>query len=348
MSPEPGSERPTKSSCGFSLRILRRLGIRLFKVFAMVTLALLVYVLMYVEFPTESIIYGKGYNTSDLSRLQGHDQYIDETSHTPEIIGHRGLAFQSDGDDRHPIENTEAAIRAAAKADVDRIEIDVRMTGEDEQLFLYHDSTFSSKVDTTSKETKEKSFRDSTWGEVSQVTLKGDSDDKHIPTLTEGLEAAYEVEGYDPQWVLDIKLEKDETHRDRMKQKLLGELFPSSSKSRLNPSNVTILGDHDTLHFLYREGEERLSREYPCGMIVRLSEKNALRFLLNPSQWITDGQQISADILVLPLIFVTEPLIAEAKSAGLKVWVWNCNQPTDQNRLKHYEVDGLIVDHLPE
>ena len=175
-----------------------------------------------------------------------------------------------------------------------------------------------------------------------------DDGDKQIPTLTEGLEAGYEVEGYDPQWVLDIKLEKDKTHRDRMKRKLLGELFPSSSKSRLNPSNVTILGDHDTLHFLYREGEERLSREYPCGMIVGLSERNAVRFLLNPSQWITDGQQINADILVLPLIFVTEPLIAEAKAAGLKVWVWHCNQPEDQNRLKHYKVDGLIIDHLPE
>lgn len=346
MSPVPESESPTKSSHAFYLRNLRRLCIRLLKAFAVVTLALLVYVLMYVEFPTESIIYGQAYNTSDLSWLQGYDQYDDETSHTPEIIGHRGLGLPAtDGD--FSIGNTAEAIRAAAEAHVDRIEIDVRIT-KDDHLVLFHDGQLSPKVANLGPDENTKSIGEMMWNDVSKLELNVNSSDKHIPTLTEGLKAAHDVEGYDPQWVLDIKLKKNPDHRDSMKRQLLGQLSPSSSSSRLSPSNVTILGDHETLHFLYEEGEAKIPKEYPCGMIVRLSEKNALNLLWNPSQWVTNGQQIGAEVLVLPLIFVTEPLIAEAKSAGLKVWVWNCNQPEDQNRLKHYKVDGMIVDHLPK
>jgi glycerophosphoryl diester phosphodiesterase len=338
------SQSPRRNSRAFLLRKILRFCIRVFQTVVLVTLTLLLYVFMCVEFPNELIIYGQTHDTSILSWLQGHDQYNDETSHSPEVIGHRGKGLKSTDDSVLSVGNTTKAIRAAAEAHVDWIEIDVRMT-KDNHLVLFHDRKLSPKVANLDTGEETKSIGDLTWNRVRQLELKICSDDRQIPTLTQGLEAANEVEGYDPQWVLDIKLEKGPERREAMKQQLLAAL---PSTSILSPSKVTILGNQETLHFLYREGESRLSREYRCGMIVGLTEKNALTFLLNPAKWVTEGQQIGADILVLPLVFVTESIIKEAKSAGMKVWVWNCNQVADQNRLKHYKVEGLILDDFPE
>jgi glycerophosphoryl diester phosphodiesterase len=343
MSQEHESESPQKASRVFSLRKAIRYFIRSFKVFALVTLVLLLYVFICVEFPTETIIYGRAYNTSYLPWLQGHDQDNDETAHTPLIIGHRGKGLKSVDENILSIGNTKAAIRAAAEAHVDRIEIDIRMT-EDGHLVLFHDEKLDPKVADLKTDEKTNGISDYEWKRVRELELNVATGDKQIATLTEGLEAAEKVEGYHPQWVLDIKLEKDPHHRERMKKKLLSQLSPSFSGSRLSPSNVTILGNRERLNFLYNEGEETLLNAYPCGMIVDLSEKNALNFLWNPAKWIADAKQVGADILVLPLVFVTESLINEAHDEGLQVWVWNCNQPEDQNRLKHYKVDGLIVD----
>lgn len=341
--PEPKNSRKTLRV--FSWRKVRRFCIRAIQAFVLMTLALLLYVFRCVEFPAESIIYGHAYDTSDLSRLQGHDH--EHEAHSPEIIGHRGRGLKSTDHTILSIGNTVEAIRAAAEAHVHWIEIDVRMTA-DGQLVLFHDHHLGHKVEDLDSSMQEKGIGQLCWAEVNSLKLKVDSEDKQIPTLTQGLDAAKGVEGYDAQWALDIKLEQGQGHGEKMKKLLSRELTSSDPTAPLRPSNVTLLGDRETLHFLYQEGEDRVPREYPCGMIVGLTEKNALTLLWNPTTWVTDAQQIEADILVLPLVFVTERLIVQAQDAGLKVWVWNCNHAEDQNRLKHYKVDGLILDDFPE
>ncbi len=42
---------------------------------------------------------------------------------------------------------------------------------------------------------------------------------------------------------------------------------------------------------------------------------------------------------------VTEPLVREAQSLGLKIVPWTVNEEADLNRLLDWKVDGIITDY---
>jgi glycerophosphoryl diester phosphodiesterase len=89
------------------------------------------------------------------------------------IIGHRGAAGLA-------LENSLASIRAALAAGVDAIEIDVRLT-KDDQLVLCHDP------DLLSVTGKSLTIRDLTLAEIRKLkTLNGEP----VPTLIEALQTA--------------------------------------------------------------------------------------------------------------------------------------------------------------
>jgi glycerophosphoryl diester phosphodiesterase len=86
----------------------------------------------------------------------------------PQIVGHRGSGIKSTDSEakveNELIGNTVSAIKAAIAAKVDRIEIDIRKS-KDNELIIFHDSNVAAKTDFN------KSLLNDSTGEVPDLTL---------------------------------------------------------------------------------------------------------------------------------------------------------------------------------
>lgn len=207
-------------------------------------------------------------------------------------------------------ENTLASFQKALDMGVDGIELDVHVcaTGE---LVVIHDFT----VDRTTNGTGE--VHKLTLTELKQLTVEGQHT---IPTLEEVLELAGK------KCFLNIEMKGRHTAQPVSQ---LMELY-------INTKGYTY--DDFIVSSFQREELMIMSEINPdihLGILTQASVTQAWEWAL----------EFSAKALHPHFSLLTESNVKKAKQAGYKVYTWTVNEPEDIERVKLYDVDGIISDN---
>jgi glycerophosphoryl diester phosphodiesterase len=288
-----------------------------------------------MEFPNQIQLLGRSWDTLFLARLQGNHlvrQDATGQSIAPLIIGHRGSGIISKFDPNVRIGNTERSIRAAVKAKVDWIEIDIQLSC-DGQLVVFHDRTLGTKTYCSDKWA---SVCDLDWCELEGLCLRLDSPEK-ILKLDQVLDTFS-----DPnlKWIFDIKPEHKEGFDQEKKEKLLPII------RELGPDRVILFGSYQVLS-LYRRANDSTGNllEYHCGLLFTVKD-NFLTYLFDRESILDRCQELDVEYCVLPGMFADTSLVRRLNQAGHKVLVWDCENQIDQKNFVARGVVGLIVDDL--
>jgi glycerophosphoryl diester phosphodiesterase len=235
----------------------------------------------------------------------------------PVIVGHRGSGRRSTNPDATPenklIGNTRKSIQTAIEANVDWIELDIRVS-MDGELVVFHDDTIDAK--TTGKGTvKSKDFQD-----LNSYDVLVDPPEK-ILSLKEVF-AEFHTE--QRHWVLDIKA-------NGISDDVVSRLEETAIPKEL----VIIFGDHDVLKAYQNKG-------YRLGYTTLFKKHRDMLFSL--SEVFRRCKDNSYNLLVVPVVFVTSKLVARARGKDIEVWSYDSNDPRDLKYCAECGVKGLIVD----
>lgn len=212
----------------------------------------------------------------------------------------------------HVAENTLASFEKALEMGVDGIELDVHVcaTGE---LVVIHDFT----VDRTTNGT----------GEVHKMTL---AELKHLV-----VEGRYEI----PLLSEVMTLCKDRCFVNiEMKGRHTAQ--PVSDFMELLVDKGGWSYDDFIVSSFQREELQIMSeinKNIPLGILTQASVTQAW-------EW---AQEFSAKAIHPHYSLLTESNVKKAQQAGLKVYTWTINDKEDIERIKGYNVDGIITD-FPE
>ena len=293
-----------------------------------------------MDFPNEVHLLGKTWDTSVLARLQGNHIVPDgcsQVSSNPKIIGHRGSGLMSDFDPELSIGNTEQAIQAAIKANVNWIEIDIRMT-KDNVLVVFHDRTLGARTDCP-PEMAGKGVCDVAWSDLVSLRLKNGSAEKLLK-----LEDVFEkFSNQDLKWILDIKPERNEELDLIKKEKLLPFIRD------LGPERAILFGNYAVLE-RYRRPDGTTAgdlSEHDCGLLLHVRDSIGT-FLFRRERVHAQCRELKVKYLVIPGMFAEHSFISRLRDEGLDVLVWDCENSIDQKNFVARGVAGLIVDKPAE
>lgn len=212
----------------------------------------------------------------------------------------------------HEAENTLASFQQALEMGVDGIELDVHVCASGE-LVVIHDFT----VDRTTNGT----------GEVHKMTLaelkKLRVEEKHsVPTLTEVLALV------NPKCLVNIEM------KGRHTAKPLSEFLDNYVKDKNWSYDDFIVSSFQREELLIMSD---INKNIPLGILTQASVTQAW-------EW---AEEFSAKAIHPHYTLLTESNVKKAQQAGLKVYTWTINDVEDIERIKHYNVDGIISD-FPE
>lgn len=217
-------------------------------------------------------------------------------------IAHRGVH------DTYP-ENTLSAFQKAMETGVDGIELDVRLT-LDNELVVIHDET----IDRTTNGN----------GAVNQFTLKELKqfriDSKYeIPTLVEVIElVAFKC-------LLNIELKEIATA-----EKVVEVLYDLVQKKHWNYSNFLISSfDWHALKKVHI-----LNPEIPIGILTATDLELAFIF----------AKFIKATTLLPHYSLVNEEAVIEIQNAGINIITWTVNEKNAIQQMKKLNINGIISD----
>lgn len=300
------------------------------------------FVFIRFDIPNEAALFKRTRDSSALAWLDGNyvvtqDMQAGE-SEGPIVIGHRGWGSKQEIDGKETvIGNTETAIRRAVEEGIKWIEIDVRITGVNEQLerelVLFHDEKLGPKVDCKgNKEWEKKAVSDFEWNELQKLNLKV-SPPESLFLLDEALE---KFKDDDITWVIDIKPENAEEDLDTVKRDLLLGVLEN-----LDPKRVILFGPPAVLK-LYREKLDSASG-FDFGFMM-LKTENMWGFLFHRNGILKQCKELEAKYLVLPGMFAETSFLRNARQLGIQVLVWDCENLVDQQNFVARGAKGLIVD----
>lgn len=210
----------------------------------------------------------------------------------------------------HSPENTMDSFMKALEMGVDGIELDVHVcaTGE---LVVIHDFT----VDRTTNGS----------GEVHKMTLpelkKLRIDGKHsIPMLDEVLAFV------NRKCLVNIEM------KGRHTAKPVSDFVDKYVKERGWSYDDFIVSSFQREELLVMS---EINKNIPLGILSQASVTQAW-------EW---AEEFSAKAIHPHYSLLTESNVKKAQQAGLKVYTWTINEPEDIERIKSYNVDGIISDY---
>jgi len=210
----------------------------------------------------------------------------------------------------HVAENTLASFQQALDMGVDGIELDVHVcaTGE---LVVIHDFT----VDRTTNGS----------GEVHKMTLselkKLSIDGLHsIPLLDEVMALV------NRKCLMNIEM------KGRHTAKPVSDFIDGYVKSRGWNYDDFIVSSFQREELLIMSD---INKNIPLGILTQASVTQAW-------EW---ASEFSAKAIHPHFSLLTESNVKKAQQAGLKVYTWTINETEDIERIKSYNVDGIISDY---
>ncbi|WP_129752090.1 glycerophosphodiester phosphodiesterase [Flavobacterium beibuense] len=210
----------------------------------------------------------------------------------------------------HVPENTLASFQNALDMGVDGLELDVHVcsTGE---LVVIHDFT----VDRTTNGTGE--VNKMTLAELKELKVEGGH---KIPTLEEVLELAGK------KCFLNIELKGRHTAApvsELMEKYIVEKGFSYNDFIVSSFQREELMIMHDSNPNIH------------LGVLSQASVTQAW-------EW---AQEFSAKAIHPHFSLLTESNVKKAQQAGYKVYTWTVNEPEDIERMKSYNVDGIMSDY---
>lgn len=212
----------------------------------------------------------------------------------------------------HLAENTLPSIKKAVEMRCDMIEIDVYKIKSGE-VMVFHDTTLERITNGKG------AIEDYTFEELRKIKVAGEY---QIPTLQEVIETI------DRNAVLNIELKGKNTAL--ASYKIVQDYLSKGWKSE----------DFIVSSFRWEELEIMSKQEKPLAIAVLTAEdptKKAIAFAL----------EINAFAINPYYKWMWADSVKAIQEAGLKVYPWTTNNPSDIQRLKDLKVDGIITD-FPE
>ncbi len=217
-------------------------------------------------------------------------------------IGHRGAKG-------HEPENTLIGFKKAIDMHVDRIELDVHLSADNE-IMVIHDETVNRTTDGTGF------VNQFSLPELKRLRIKKDH---HIPTLTEVLDLI------DQRCEINIELKSYETA-----DKVVNLIEKYVSKKRWNYSHFLVSSfDWNALQQV-----ALLNPDIPIGVITETDLDLALAF----------AKFIQAKSIHPYYHLVTKENTAKMQEKGFQVYPWTINEPEDIKKIKSFNVNGIISD----
>ena len=207
-------------------------------------------------------------------------------------------------------ENTLASFQYALDMGVNGLELDVHVcsTGE---LVVIHDFT----VDRTTNGSGE--VHKMTLAELKALTVEGEH---KIPTLEEVLDLSGK------KCFLNIELKGRHTAvpvSELMERYIAEKGFTYNDFIVSSFQREEIMVMHD------------INPNIHLGILTQASVTQAWRW----------AQEFSAKAIHPHFSLLTESNVKKAQQAGYKVYTWTVNEPEDIERMKLYEVDGIMSDY---
>lgn len=230
----------------------------------------------------------------------------------PTIFAHRGSSA-------HAPENTLAAFELAIRQAADGIELDAKLSA-DQEVVVIHDQTVDRTTDGTGRvrDLPLAALRELDAGSHFDVAYRGES----IPTLSEVLEAVGQ------RIFINIELTNYETPNDALPEKLAQLVLHHGLSDRVLFSSFN--------PFIVRR-IHRLLPEVPIGLLILPGFVGKL-----VRGW--PGKLIVAYQALHPrLTDVTDTLVRRAHQAGKRVNVFTVNQASDMRFLFSLAVDGIFT-----
>jgi glycerophosphoryl diester phosphodiesterase len=221
------------------------------------------------------------------------------------IIGHRGSGQEGIG-------NTIKAIEEGIKQGAEFIEIDVRATSDGE-IIIFHD-IFVDETTNGKGQVSQLSLE-----EIKQLTL---TNGERIPALQE----VFSKFGKKTKFVIDVKQKgiKQLVYQLIVKNNIQNKVIISGSSEIIKEYQG--LGIKTALTYLLSKGINRT------------------RFLTYSPLIVDQAIKCDCSYLILPTIFLYQPLIEKAKKAGLEVWSYGKDNQKEFEEKLNRGVTGLIVD----
>lgn len=209
-------------------------------------------------------------------------------------------------------ENTLASFQQALEMGVDGIELDVHVAATGE-LVVIHDFT----VDRTTNGSGE--VHKMTLSELKKLTVEGQFT---IPLLDEVLALV------NRKCLLNIEM------KGRHTAKPVSDFIEKYVKERGWSYDDFIVSSfqREELHIM-----SEINKNIPLGILTQASVTQAW-------EW---AEEFSAKAIHPHYTLLTESNVKKAQQAGFKVYTWTINDIEDIERIKGYNVDGIISD-FPE
>lgn len=283
-----------------------------------------------------SLVFNRFYfSNQDFPRLaqwQGNDKSPSEFKGSrPEIIGHRGSGLPAVKNGQALlyrnrqllIGNTAIAIKQGIEAGTDWIEIDIRKTS-DNQLVIFHDESIDLKT-TGSGKIEKLSLED-----TQQVKLLLDPPES-ILTLDKVFEKFHTNQR---KWIFDIKAVG-------MQEAILAWIDSKVAQGELVENQFILFGRYEVLCDYVESG-------YRLGYILNWGGEegvsNRFNVLFDYSKIMSQCEELSSTLLVLPTIFSHNSLVETANSKGIVVWLYGSDNIKDHLHAVSRSISGVIVD----
>ncbi len=246
------------------------------------------------------------------------------------IIGHRGsglenLEIESQREkELKPIGNTRTAIARALEARPHWIEIDLRRS-KDGTLVLFHDEAINDKTDGE--------------GRVSEQT---EAQLQSCAISVSPSETILTLEEFEGEFLKDLKKKNIGLILD-IKEKglatsVLAWIAKAKKEERLELNRLIVFGEFETLKEYVGEGLR-------LGYTLTWKRKeNRLLYLFRKNKIIKRLQELDANFLVVPVIFMSKSLVQRAESKGFDTWTYGSDDKRDWDRVSALGAKGLIVD----
>lgn len=280
----------------------------------------------------------------DIEAVDDESDGIDDAEDTgrPGVIAHRGFAGVAP-------ENTVGAVRFAADAGADVIEVDVRPTSDGE-VVVFHDDGLSERDDSDGGLTDRSGLvRETPWSAVRQAEVLGSGET--VPNLRQVLDAVPPTVG------VNVELKHPGTDDLRFGEKLSGDELPAARERWhefvASVVEITDDHDHDLLFSSFYEGALAVTRDIdpaiPLATLVGDDSEAGLAItreydceaihppvdaILDRNRETDDGQSARSPNLV-----------RVAHEAGREVNVYTVRTWHEAQRLASAGVDGIVADY---
>ncbi len=237
-----------------------------------------------------------------------------ESGATPYVIAHRGISAKAP-------ENTLAAFRMAADArGVDMIELDVRLT-RDEEVIVLHDRTLQRTTtgNGTARAYSAAELHAFDAGSWFHPSFKGE----HVPTLREVLAGVG-----DHMW-FDVEIKSDWMHREPpglLERRVLETVREQNLMDRVMFSSF----DHRLI-----ANVKSLAPDSVTGALYNLYWD----FPYSPSYF---HERTDAEVFVCARHELRRSFVEDAHRVGMAVYVYTIDIPSDIQAMMSMGIDGII------